>query len=353
MKLQLAHARDMLPSRMFHWVLAALAPFLIWSHFCGALEWIEDYNVALKKAKDTHKPILVVFTGSDWCGWCKKLDKEVLNTKEFEDKVGNSFVFLKLDFPMHSKQDAAMKEQNEKLKTDFGVRGFPTVIVLDEHNQKITSTGYQAGGGLQYGEYLLKTLSDYKQYQKDSARAASNQLSPGELESLYQQAKRLGQADDLDTIISLGAKSSDPSFFLKEKYLELAERGKLSSDEARAIKQKLLLSDSANLKDNCRRIAIIEFQSLAEQMEVSQQDPWTVCKPLLDYISRFGKSDPDNLWRLQMTVAQTLLNENLLDDALVYAKRSYETAPPAMKETVADAIQQVESLKGAKGLSIQ
>lgn len=339
-------------SRMFYRFLAILTPLLLWSQFCSAaIQWIEDYNAALKQSKETHKPILMLFTGSDWCGWCKKLEKEVFDTKEFEDKAGDTFIFLKLDFPMRESQSQAIKDQNAKLKTTYGVTGFPTVVLLDENGQKIASTGYKPGGGLKYAEYLLKTLSDYQQYQKKTASAELNQLSPGELESLFNQAKTFGLAKDQAKIIALGSKSSAPGFFLKERYLDLAEQGKLGGEEALVIKKKLLASNDANLQDNARRIAIIEFQSLAGQMEVSHLDPWTVCKPLLDYIAKYGKNDRENLWRLQMTVAQTLLNAHLLDDALTYAHESYESAPPAMKETVAEAIKQIEKLKHAQACS--
>lgn len=333
---------------MFYRFLAILTPFLLWSQFCSAgITWSEDYSAALKQAKETHKPILLLFTGSDWCTWCKKLEKEVFETKEFEDKAGDAFIFVRLDFPMKGKesQPQAIRDQNSKLKTTFNVTGFPTVILLDDNGQKITSTGYKAGGGANYADCLLKTLNDYQQYKKGTARAESNQLSPGELESLYNQAKVFGLGADQDKIIAIGSKSSTPGFFLKERYLDLAEQGKLGGEEALKIKKELLSSNNPDLQENARRIAIIEFQSLAHQAEVSHLDPWKVCKPLLDYIAKYGKSDRDNLWRLQMTVAQTLLNEKLVDEALTYAHESYESAPASMKETVAQAIQQMEKLK--------
>ncbi|SCA64120.1 Thioredoxin-related protein DsbJ [Chlamydiales bacterium SCGC AG-110-P3] len=309
------------------------------------IQWLDSYENATNQSEKTNRPIVVLFTGSDWCGWCKKLEKEVFNTREFADRASNKFVFLMLDFPMHTRQSTAQKAHNEKLKKQFGVRGFPTVILLDEKQQKITSTGYQAGGGKKYADYLLKVVADYESYKGKQERAAANALNPEELQELYQQARELCQDDDIDAIVKQGLESKSPGFFLKERYLKLVSEGMIHSDEAQAVKARLLSIDPENKAGHHRRLAVIEFQRLAEELEVTEGDAWTACKPLLEYIDRFGQQDKDNLWRLQMTVAQTLLNKDHVDEALAYAKYSYDTAPIPVKETIAQAILQIEHIK--------
>ena len=120
----------------------------------GGLKWHTNYQDAAAMAKKQNKPMLLFFTGSDWCGWCKKLDKEVFMSPEFTDKMANKFVFVELDYPMNSEQPAAIKEQNAQLKQRYGVTGYPTVIILDASGGFIAESGYRAGGGAAYARYL-------------------------------------------------------------------------------------------------------------------------------------------------------------------------------------------------------
>src|SRR5687767_6717334 len=93
----------------------------------AATGWDDDYEKALAKAKAENKMVLLDFTGSDWCGWCIKLDKEVFSKKEFKDYAKENLVLVEVDFPQGKNQSKKLKEQNAKLKQEFGVRGFPTI----------------------------------------------------------------------------------------------------------------------------------------------------------------------------------------------------------------------------------
>src|SRR5438093_12431134 len=77
--------------------------------------WTEDYAKALEQAKPEHKLVLLDFTGSDWCGWCKKLDAEVFSTPKFQEYASKHIVLVQVDFP-HTKQlSPEVKAQNDKL----------------------------------------------------------------------------------------------------------------------------------------------------------------------------------------------------------------------------------------------
>lgn len=131
-------------------------------HSKGGVKWYTNYDEAVKQAKSTSQPLLMFFTGSDWCGWCNKIDEEAFDTKDFADTSGNKFVFLKLDFPLYAAQDPQLKAQNKQLQQKFDVRSFPTVILYDvQKNQQIGTTGYRAGGGRQYGNFLNQMHNDY------------------------------------------------------------------------------------------------------------------------------------------------------------------------------------------------
>ena len=120
----------------------------------AAAGWDDDYEKAIAKAKTEGKMVLLDFTGSDWCGWCIKLDKEVFSKKEFKDYAKENLVLVEVDFPQGKRQTKKLKEQNEKLKTEHGVRGFPTIIVLNSEGQKVGQLGYQAGGPAPFIEKL-------------------------------------------------------------------------------------------------------------------------------------------------------------------------------------------------------
>ena len=128
--------------------------FLSASFASAASGWDDDYDKAIAKAKAEKKMVLLDFTGSDWCGWCIKLDKEVFSKKEFKDYAKENLVLVEIDFPQGKRQSKKLKEQNEKLKNEHGVRGFPTIIVLDSEGKKLGQLGYMPGGPAPFIEKL-------------------------------------------------------------------------------------------------------------------------------------------------------------------------------------------------------
>lgn len=93
--------------------------------------WLVDVDEAYAESQKTGKPILANFTGSDWCGWCKRLTKSVFVHKEFKDWAEKNVVLLELDFPRRKKLPAKFQQQNRNLQQAFKVRGYPTVWLFD------------------------------------------------------------------------------------------------------------------------------------------------------------------------------------------------------------------------------
>ena len=122
------------------------------------IRWYTNYSEAAALAQKENKPLVLFFTGSDWCGWCKKLHKEVFASPEFAKEVGNSFVFVELDFPMNQQLAPQEAQQNAALKQKYGVTGYPSVIVLSSNQDFIAETGYRPGGGKAYADYLKQLL---------------------------------------------------------------------------------------------------------------------------------------------------------------------------------------------------
>ena len=108
--------------------------------------WTDDYDKGLAQAKTEKKMSLLDFTGSDWCGWCIKLDKEVFSQAEFTDYAKSNLVLVELDYPRSKEQTKELKEQNAKLQKEFKIQGYPTIIVLNSEGKKVGELGYQPGG---------------------------------------------------------------------------------------------------------------------------------------------------------------------------------------------------------------
>ena len=103
----------------------------------GESGWLNDYKRAQQEAKTNNKFLLLDFTGSDWCGWCKKLDKEILSQSQFKDYARENLVLLEVDFPRAKPQNAEVRKQNQELAQQYQVEGFPTIVVLNGDGQKL------------------------------------------------------------------------------------------------------------------------------------------------------------------------------------------------------------------------
>ncbi|MFN8325413.1 MAG: thioredoxin family protein [Flavobacteriaceae bacterium] len=133
------------------------------------LKWYTDMNQAMKVSKKTKKPLMLFFTGSDWCGWCIRLQKEVLKTPEFA-KWSDKVVLVELDFPRKTAQPQEIKDQNMNLQQLLGVRGYPTVWFVKATEGKdgkinleqLGSTGYVAGGPTVWLEGANQILANKK-----------------------------------------------------------------------------------------------------------------------------------------------------------------------------------------------
>lgn len=122
--------------------------------FAGGDMWTSDYESALKKAKQENRHVLLDFTGSDWCGWCIKLNEEVFSTDAFKDYAKENLILVELDFPRSKELSEKVVEQNRKLQKEFEIRGYPTIVLLDPDGKKKAVTGYQRGGGEAYVTHL-------------------------------------------------------------------------------------------------------------------------------------------------------------------------------------------------------
>ena len=108
--------------------------------------WLTNYEQAQEQAKAGHKLMLLDFTGSDWCGWCIRLEREVFSKPEFKEYASKNLVLLELDFPRGKQIPAALQAQNERLAMKYQIQGFPTIVVLNSDGKQVGELGYVPGG---------------------------------------------------------------------------------------------------------------------------------------------------------------------------------------------------------------
>ncbi len=123
-------------------------------------EWLTDFEAAKAAAAEQGVPILVNFSGSDWCGWCIKLDEEVLEKAEFTTFAADNLVLFNADFPRRTELPEALAAQNEKLAEQYALRGFPTILLLDADGTELARTGYRPGGPEAYVKHLQELIGE-------------------------------------------------------------------------------------------------------------------------------------------------------------------------------------------------
>lgn len=116
--------------------------------------WTDNFTAAVGKAKSEKKPILALFTGSDWCPPCQKLEKNILLQPAFKDFAKKHLVTLFLDFPREAKLDDGVKKQNDDLAKKFSVEAYPTILVLSSDG------GKELWKEVGYNAFFLEKLQD-------------------------------------------------------------------------------------------------------------------------------------------------------------------------------------------------
>lgn len=321
--------------------LCIILPFTTAS--AATVTWLTNYEQAVNQSKETSKPIILFFTGSDWCPWCTTLEEEVLDTSDFAEAAGDKFIFVKLDFPQYSPQDAAVSAQNKQLQRKYDIRSFPSIVIINSAQQQIGVTGYRAGGPKAYAAHLLNIVNSYSGYKDKLGKLGQTKLSSDDLKALLAKAQELNLVDDALRIVNAGLQSDQKLIFQIERYRFLAEEGQIHSDEAHKLRKQILESDPKNDQKAHFQVAVIDFEAYSEGMERENYPPEIAVAPLQTYIDQFGTNDKENLWRLQMLISQTYLDKNKLSKALQFAQRSFETAPQSVRNEISTSIQNIQA----------
>jgi protein disulfide-isomerase len=122
------------------------------AHHAPLLPWTDDLNQALTTAKAESLPVYLYFTGSSWCIWCKKMDREIHNADEFRQKTVGKCLFVRIELPAGGQPSEEIKQLLEK----YHVSSVPTAILLSPDGEEITRFRYQQIAPADYADLLLK-----------------------------------------------------------------------------------------------------------------------------------------------------------------------------------------------------
>lgn len=313
--------------------LCLLTLFWISSLQGSELQWLHDYQKAIDLARKEQKELLLYFTGSDWCGWCMKLKKEILDNPNFIEKAHNRFICVEVDFPLYKNLSFDEVEQNHVLKEQNEINNFPTIVILDPKQRSVTNVGYMPVSPEQYADFLLMQVEQDQQITQLMEDFHPEKLNSGQLENYYKQAMQFNRKSEAECLLQAGLKSEESLYFEIEKYRLLVEKGCFNQPEAIAMRQNLLNKDPDNKNNLQFYIALTDFQIKAGQI-----NPTTnlrdVTLPLINYLEHFGNSDPDNYWRVQMMLAQFYYDYAENNTAIEHAEIAYNKAPEALKPEI-------------------
>ncbi|GAA5495890.1 hypothetical protein Rhal01_02071 [Rubritalea halochordaticola] len=235
---------------------ALAATLTIGGALAGGEGWSDDFAASKKQAAEQKKDLLIDFTGSDWCGWCIRLSKEVFKHDAFNEGVKDSFVLVELDYPRDkSKLSEETQEQNAKLQQQYGITGFPTILLCDAEGKPYAKTGYKPGGPEKYVTHLDELRA--KRTARDEAFAKAAEATGPEQAKLYLAAlQSLGLSDKVigstygDIIEKIKAADPEDSTGFIKKQEEAARQEELNAKLRGMKKDEVITFLDKSLKED-------------------------------------------------------------------------------------------------------
>jgi protein disulfide-isomerase len=310
----------------------------------GGIAWMTNYGDAVDKAKKAELPILLYFTGSDWCQWCQKMDSTILSDPSFVEKVRGHFVFVKLDFPMKSEQNENVAKTNARLQEQFQVKGFPTIVIVNAKGDILGETGYRDMSPDMYADTLLSMAQRGSDYVKMMNHFDPKNLTVDQLRDLYQEAELLGRSEDSQRILTAALeKAPADAFFLAQKYRCMLEAGRYGTPDAVALRQQLLSSSPNQAQELAFFVAFLDFRALAESSS-NHLSADKVLAPMQEFLTQHQGSSPFH-WRVEMIMGEYLATRGGNDQALAHLKRALAEAPERAKAHIQQSIDLLQTPK--------
>ncbi len=284
----------------------------------GGEGWTSDFTAAKKEAAESKKDLLIDFTGSDWCGWCIKLNKEVFSHQAFKDGVKDKFVLVELDFPNDkSKLSAETQAQNKQLSEVYGIEGFPTILLTDAEGKPFASTGYQEGGAESYVKHLDELLA--KKTVRDNGFKAASALEGSD------KAKAL-----IAILDSLGLDDSVTAKFYPEVIEQI--RAADPEDATGFVKRAAIKEKMGRFEDELNNRA--------------QKKDFDGALKLVDETLKEGGLPPDETQQVSITRAMIFAEQSKFDEAMKAVEDARAISPSSELASRLDGF--IAQLKEAK-----
>jgi thioredoxin-related protein len=286
--------------------------------FAGEGGWSSDFAASKKEATESKKDLLMDFTGSDWCGWCIKLKKEVFDCEPFKVGVKDKFVLLEVDFPQDKKKlTEETTKQNADLAKKYPVSGYPAILLCDAAGKPYATTGYQEGGPEEYVKHL-DTLQTRKTKRDDAFATAKKESGVAKAKALVEALEAMDLEDEMitnfygDTLADI--KAADPK------------------DESGFIKKK--------------EVKAMFAKSMDEINELAGKQEWANAVTVVEKAVKSGGFGKDETQQL-MIVRGRLLNEmSKFDDAIKAMEEAAAIMPDSeRKGDIADFITEFQEAK--------
>ena len=256
--------------------------------FAGGEGWSSDFAASKKQAAESKKDLLIDFTGSDWCGWCIKLNDEVFKLDPFKAGVKDTFVLVEIDFPKdESKLSEETKKQNKELGEKYAVQGYPTILLCDAEGRPYAATGYEKGGPEKYVEHLNELRGN--KAKRDEAFAAA--------------AKAEGVEKAKALVSALDAMNLDDGM-VANCYGDIAEQIKAADPK----------DETGFGKKAASKKRLADFQNALQELAGKQDMDGAIA--LVDKTLKEGGFDTEETLQMMMTRAVILAQQNKFDDAL-------------------------------------
>ena len=267
--------------------------------FAGGEGWTSDFAAAKKEAAESKKDLLVDFTGSDWCGWCIKLNDEVFKQEPFKAGVKDTFVLVEIDFPKDkSKLSEETHAQNKELGGKYAIQGYPTILLTDAEGRPYAATGYQKGGPEKYVEHLNELRGN--KAKRDEAFAAASKAEG------LEKAKALVSALD-----AMGLEDEVVANFY--------------GDVAKQIKEADPKDETGFGKEAAAKQRLADFQKGLQELAGKQDMDGALA--LVDKTLKEGGFGADETQQLMMTRAVIFAQQSKFEEALKAVDEAIAFAP--------------------------
>jgi protein disulfide-isomerase len=296
----------------------------------------KDFSKAQEIARAYQKPLVLLFTGSDWCQYSQELVKNTLLSDGFIQTIKTSLIFVQVDFPeINGALTGERIQLNASLKEKFNITEFPTVVLVDPDMREITRLGYSTASSVEYANYLLAA---YEKYQYLNAMLCSKkEWTFEQLKEKYREAEELG-SDYLSVgLLNLGLSKDKECFFHLEKYC------RSQGSDRQELRKQILALNSDNKQSVALRLAVLDYQ---ERMQINPHIALAHLLKDMDLIemSKGGLQEKILGWRVNRLLAQQLLLEGEFEAANIYAKKALFLSPDRYQREVSQLIQHI-SLK--------